>query len=496
MSHTPAHDALRPPAQTDAAAPEQAVLQMKGICKRFAGVTALDQVSVFAHAHEVHALMGENGAGKSTLMKILSGVYRADAGAIVLDGRTVSPSDPRAAQALGIAIIHQELNQVPELSVAENFFLGRELRRAPGVMDLSLMNAQTTTWLSQLGLAIIYISHRMDEIFRISDRITVLRDGRLVGSAPASKLDRGSLIRWMVGRELQDLFPTRSTKAGREILALHALSVCGGPGRQSLHDIHLRVRAGEVVGLAGLLGAGRTEVLEAIFGVPARTEVRGDIFLDGVATRFTSPRAAIRQGIGFVTEDRKQQSLVLVRSVAENAGLASLRRYAPRGMLQLGVEARDIAAQFRALRVKTPSLQTSASALSGGNQQKVVLAKWLLTRPRLVLLDEPTQGIDVGAKAEIYALIDQLAKSGTAVLMASSEMPELLALCDRIHVLCEGRLTGTLEHHEATQERILDLATRFASSPSSSSSSSSPRHPTTPPCAAAHANAPRATAPL
>jgi ABC-type sugar transport system ATPase subunit len=237
MSHTPAHDALRPPAQTDAAAPEQAVLQMKGICKRFAGVTALDQVSVFAHAHEVHALMGENGAGKSTLMKILSGVYRADAGAIVLDGRTVSPSDPRAAQALGIAIIHQELNQVPELSVAENFFLGRELRRAPGVMDLSLMNAQTTTWLSQLGLAIerqmleiakaislqakvlvmdepttalsneevdrlftvvhglrqqgmaiIYISHRMDEIFRISDRITVLRDGRLVGSAPASKL--------------------------------------------------------------------------------------------------------------------------------------------------------------------------------------------------------------------------------------------------------------------------------------------------------------------
>ena len=500
-----------------------ALLRMRGICKRFAGVTALDNVDISVHAHEVHALMGENGAGKSTLMKILSGVYRHDNGSIELAGRTVSPSDPRAAQALGIAIIHQELNQVPELSVAENFFLGRELKNRFGIIDSARMREESKRWLAELGIrvdlakplrnlriaerqlleiakaisldakvlvmdepttalntaevqrlfevvkrlreqgmAVIYISHRMDEIFRISDRITVLRDGKLVGSMPAHELTRHALIKMMVGRELRELFPARTRQSGAEVVAVRGLSVRGSIGRQALNDIALTVHAGEIVGLAGLLGAGRTEVLEALFGVPAPERVSGDIRINGTAVRLRSPRDAIGLGIGFVTEDRKQQSLVLVRPVGENASLAALGRFVRGGVLQLRREAKEVGAQVRALRVKTPSLHTAAASLSGGNQQKVVLAKWLLTQPKVVLLDEPTQGIDVGAKAEIYELIDRLAKSGTAVVLASSEMPELLALCDRIHVLCEGRIAGTLDYTEATQERILDLATRYS----------------------------------
>jgi ribose transport system ATP-binding protein len=509
-----------------AATPGTPLLEMSGICKRFPGVVALDQVSVTAHAREVHALMGENGAGKSTLMKILSGVYRHDEGTIKLAGAEVAPTDPRVAQHLGIAIIHQELNQVPELTVAENFFLGRERRKAFGVLDDAFMREQTRHWMAELGikvdptkrlgtlrvaerqlleiakaislnakvlvmdepttalnteevhrlfevvrklrdagLAVIYISHRMDEIFAISDRITVLRDGRCVGSAPASSLTRDSLIKMMVGRELRDLFPARSRQSGAEVIAVHGLNVRGIPGRQALADIDLAVHAGEIVGLAGLLGAGRTEVLEAMFGVPAPARVSGEIRIDGAPVRLRNPVDAIAHGIGFVTEDRKGQSLVLARPVGENASLAALAHYVRAGVLQLAREAREVGDKVRELRVKTPSLATAAGALSGGNQQKVVLAKWLLTKPKIVLLDEPTQGIDVGAKAELYELIDRLAKSGTAVVLASSEMPELLALCDRVHVLCEGRIAGTLDHSEATQERILDLATRFSVHP-------------------------------
>lgn len=502
---------------------ESPLLQMRGICKRFVGVTALDHVDVSAYAHEVHALMGENGAGKSTLMKILSGVYRHDEGTITLAGEAISPTDPRAAQALGIAIIHQELNQVPELTVAENFFLGRELKKGFGIVDDARMRQQAKHWLAELGIAVdpgkplrnlriaerqlleiakaislnakvlvmdepttalnaeevhrlfevvsrlrdqgmavIYISHRMDEIFRISNRITVLRDGKLVGSAPARDLTRDSLIKMMVGRELRDLFPARTRQSGAEVIAVKGLSVRGVVGKQALADIDLAVHAGEIIGLAGLLGAGRTEVLEAMFGVPAPDRVSGEIRISGTPVRLSSPRAAIGHGIGFVTEDRKHQSLVLVRSVGENASLAALSHFVRGGILQLSREAREVGEKVRELRVKTPSLATAAGSLSGGNQQKVVLAKWLLTRPKVVLLDEPTQGIDVGAKAEIYELIDRLAKSGAAVVLASSEMPELLALCDRVHVLCEGRIAGTLDHVEATQERILDLATRFS----------------------------------
>ncbi len=508
-------------AATAAAGP--ALLQMRAVTKRFPGVTALDAVDFDARAGEVHALMGENGAGKSTLMKILNGVYRQDEGEVVLDGVPAQLSGPRSAQALGLAIIHQELNQVAELSACENFFLGRELRGPLGCLDRRRMRAETLRWLAELGLqldpgrrlgdlrvaerqlleiakaislrarvlvmdepttalsteevgqlfrvvrrlraagmAIIYISHRMDEIFAIADRITVLRDGRRVDSRPAPQFSRDSLIALMVGRELTQLYPQRAGRPGAEVLRLSGLCVRGGPGRQALRDVSLTVRGGEIVGLAGLLGAGRSEVLEAIYGVAERRREGGELRLDGALRRLRSPRAAIAAGIGFVSEDRKGRSLVLVRSVRENTSLAALGRFGRAGLLHLGRELAQVAAAVRAMRVKTPSLDTAVAALSGGNQQKVVLARLLLSEPRVVLLDEPTQGIDVGAKAEIYAWIERQAQQGAALLLASSEMPELLALCDRIVVLCDGRVAGELARADATQEKILELATRFA----------------------------------
>ncbi len=499
------------------------LLTMQGITKRFPGVVALDNVSFSARESEVHALMGENGAGKSTLMKILTGVYHQDEGSITLGGETVTLGDPRAAQRHGLAIIHQELNQVPELTVFENFFLGHEKRNRFGALDETLMRRETKRWLSELGLdidpdrklrelrvaerqlleiakaisfqarvmvmdepttalnaeevgqlftvvrrlrasgmAIIYISHRMDEIFSIADQVTVLRDGKLVGSKPIAELTRDSLIAMMVGRELTDLYPTSVRQPGAEVLRVTDLSVSSIPGRRALAGVNLSVRAGEIVGLAGLLGAGRTEVLETIYGVPNRARVQGEIQLEGKPQRFASPQDAIRAGVGFVTEDRKGQSLVLIRSVGENASLAGLSQFTRGMFIDLKREAKKVAEVVQRLRVKTPSLNTPAMSLSGGNQQKVVLAKFLITNPKVFLLDEPTQGIDVGAKAEIYALIDRLAQEGAAVILASSEMPELLALCDRILVMCEGRISGELAQSEATQEKILDLATRFS----------------------------------
>jgi ribose transport system ATP-binding protein len=502
--------------------PGRPLLEMTGITKRFPGVIALDRVSFAAHPNEVHALMGENGAGKSTLMKILTGVYTLDAGSITLEGRALTPSDPRSAQRHGLAIIHQELNQVPELSAFENFFLGRERRTRFGTIDTARMRHETARWLRELGLeidpdrqiknlrvaerqlleiakaislnarvlvmdepttalnaeevsnlfaviarlrdsgmAIVYISHRMDEIFKISDRITVLRDGKLVGSQRANAMTRDSLIAMMVGRELDELYPTNAREIGQTVLVVADLCSKHAPGKQRLEEINFHVRAGEIVGLAGLLGAGRTEVLEAIYGVPHASLVSGRIAVaDGA--KANAPHAAIRAGIGYVTEDRKGQSLVLTRSVLENVSLAALNRFTRGAFLDLNEERRQVASVVKQLRVKTPSLETPVLSLSGGNQQKVVLAKFLMNTPKLFLLDEPTQGIDVGAKAEIYTLIDQLARDGTAVLLASSDMPELLALCDRILVMCEGRIAGELGRSEATQEKILDLATRFS----------------------------------
>ncbi len=517
---THAEKAAALPADTPQTTP---VLEMQGITKRFPGVMALDSVNFSASTSEIHALMGENGAGKSTLMKILTGVYHQDDGHIILSGQSVKLSDPRSAQHNGLAIIHQELNQVPELTVVENFFLGREQRNRFGVLGKAFMRSETKRWLGELGLmldverklrelrvaerqlleiakaislqakvlvmdepttalnteevsrlfnvirhlresgmAIIYISHRMDEIFAIADRITVLRDGKLVGSKPASELTRDALIAMMVGRELTDLYPSSERDAGKEMLRVSNVSVSAIPGRREIKDISFSVRAGEIVGLAGLLGSGRTEVLEALYGVPNVARVQGEMFVDGEMKKLKSPRNAIQSGIGFMTEDRKGQSLVLVRSVGENASLAALSKFKRGGFLDLPKEKKGVSEVVRELRVKTPGLETSVAALSGGNQQKVVLAKFLLTAPKVFLLDEPTQGIDVGAKAEIYALIDRLAKEGAAVILATSEMPELLALCDRILVMCEGRIAGELFKATATQEAIMDLATRFA----------------------------------
>jgi ribose transport system ATP-binding protein len=501
-------------------------LTMQGVSKRFPGVLALDSVDFDVRPGEVHALMGENGAGKSTLMKILSGVYHLDKGEVRLAGKPVNIGDPRAAQRHGIAIIHQELNQVPELRAFENFFLGRERHSRLGIVNERTMRKETAQWLGRLGLeldpnrklrelrvaerqlleigkamslqaqimvmdepttalnaeevaqlfevvrrlrangmGIVYISHRIDEIFRISDRVTVLRDGKLVGTKPVGEVTRDSLIKMMVGRELRDMYPTSRRERGRTVLEVEGLSVTGVPGRRALQEVAVSVRAGEIVGLGGLLGSGRTELLETIFGVPNPSRVSGTIRLGGESRRFPSPRKAIRAGVSFVTEDRKGQSLVLVRSVGENTSLAALHRLRFGPWLRLREEARQIRAMIKELRIKTPGLQTPAASLSGGNQQKVALAKFLLLDTRLLLLDEPTQGIDVGAKAEIYALIDGLAQRGVAVVVASSDMPELLALCDRIYVMCEGRVSGEVSKEAATQERILDYATRFTHLP-------------------------------
>ncbi len=498
------------------------LLEMQGITKRFPGVTALNSVCFTAFAGEVHALMGENGAGKSTLMKILTGVYSTDEGSIFLAKQPFMPSNPRSAQRSGLAIIHQELNQVPELSVTENFFLGRELKNSFGLMDHKKMRFETIQWLAELGLhleperllkhlrvaerqlleiakalslnakvlimdepttalsgeevsqlftvidrlrvsniAIIYISHRMDEIFTISDRITVLRDGHYIGTDTATNFSRNRLIQMMVGRELSDLYPSSQRNLGQTILRVKQLCVQKSQGKQALLNLEFSVAAGEIVGLAGLLGAGRTETLEAIYGVPNKKTVAGKIEIAGKLESMKSPHHAIKAGIGYVTEDRKGQSLILARSVSENTSLAALKRFTKGLFLNLKLEQQENLVVIQKLRVKTPSLETPVSALSGGNQQKVVLAKYLLNSPRLLLLDEPTQGIDVGAKAEIYAIINELAQAGTAVLLASSDMPELLALCDRILVMCEGRITGQLSRQEATSARILEFATQF-----------------------------------
>jgi ABC-type sugar transport system ATPase subunit len=413
---------------------------------------------------------------------------------------------------------------VPELTVAENLFHGREPRDRLGRLDAAAMRREARRWLSELGLeldpdrpvrrlrvaerqllevakalslearvlvmdeptsalnpaeverlfavirrlrasgvAVVYISHRLDEVFALADRVTVLRDGRLVGSSPIGDLTRPGLIRMMVGRELTDLFPTSPRHPGPEALRVEGLGLSGG--RRPLEDVTFSVRAGEVVGLAGLLGAGRTELLETLFGVPHPSRVRGRVWLEGRPLRPAGPRDAIRSGLGFVTEDRKGQSLIPVRSVRENASLVALSRFTRGPVLDLAAERRAVGELVRDLRVRTPGLEARVGGLSGGNQQKVALAKFLLVRPKVLLLDEPSQGIDVGAKAEIYALVDRLAAAGTAVLLASSEMPELLALCDRVLVLCEGRLAGELGRAEATQERILELATRFRAAP-------------------------------
>ncbi|MGH9844176.1 MAG: sugar ABC transporter ATP-binding protein [Blastocatellia bacterium] len=499
------------------------ILEARDIGKSFPGVKALDGVSLGVRGGAAHAVVGENGAGKSTLMKILSGVYQPDAGELRLDGEPVVFDSPRAAEAAGVAIIHQELNLVPALSVAENIFLGREAtrfgfvdhgrleREAAGLLDrlghaldprqdvaslkvsdqqvveiaraLSLdarvliMDEPTTALaagdverlfgiirtLTGAGTGVVYISHKMDELFRIADEFTALRDGKLVGHCAADETTPRELARMMVGREITYERAESKGRRGAELLRVESLSsrragAARASGRRGLSEISFSLRAGEVLGIAGLMGAGRTELLESLFGAH-ETSADSRVTLGGETLAVNDPRRAIEAGFAFVSEDRKAQGLVPGLDVGGNITLAQLKRFSRFGFIQAAREEEVARASIARLGIKTPDARAAVVNLSGGNQQKVVLAKWLLAAPRVLLLDEPTKGIDIKGKAEIYRLIEELAGGGIGVILVSSELPELLALSDRIIVLGEGRLTGTLDRSEATEERIIELAT-------------------------------------
>ncbi len=488
------------------------LLSMRGIRKSFPGVQALRGVDLDVHAGEVLALLGENGAGKSTLMKVLGGAHRADAGVLEMDGVEVSFGSPQEARAAGIAVIYQEFNLVPELTAAENIFLGQEATRAGFVargeerrraadlfrrlgvaIDLDTPCSRLTTAQQQLveiaralardtriivmdeptaalttgevsrlfeiirdlksrGIAVIYISHRLDEIFALADRVVVLRDGRNVATRPLEGLGRTELIKMMVGRELADEYPRRTAARGPVRLVVSGL--CRG---RAVRDVSFTVRAGEILAIAGLVGAGRTETLRLIFGADKRHA--GDIFLDGCKLDIRSPRDAIAAGIGLLTEDRKLQGLVLGQSVRENFALPNLGTLSRLGFVDGRREREAFGRHVDQLRIKVPHQGERARNLSGGNQQKVVLAKWLERDCEVLFFDEPTRGIDVGARHEIYLLMNELAARGKAIVMVSSELPEVLGLADRILVMHEGRVTGEIASGPTvTQEEIMRLA--------------------------------------
>ena len=495
---------------------------MREITKNFPGVRALDGVSFDLYRGELHALVGENGAGKSTLMKVLGGVYPYPeyGGEIVIESEVQRFSGVRDAEHAGIAVIFQELSLVKDMTVGENIFLGREPRRF-GVIrweelyrrarqlleDLhlpidphlpirnlgigqqqlveiakalshearilvldeptaALTGAEVETLfgiLNQLqrrGVGMIYISHKLEEVFRMSDRISVLRDGRTVGTNRASDLNEAQVIRRMVGREVGDIFPTVDHARGEVIFEVRNMTVedPAVPGKKLVENISFSVRRGEVLGIAGLMGAGRSDLLMGIFGAHAG-RVSGEIRIAGRRVRITSPAEAISHGIGFVTEDRKRFGLVLDQTILNNMTLAGLQRISGRFVTSVDAESAAGERAMKELHVKANSVFTIANTLSGGNQQKVVLAKWLLTNPRVLFLDEPTRGIDVGAKQEIYAQINLLAKSGLAIVLVSSELPEVLGLSDRLMVLHEGRLTGEFTREKATPEKVMACAT-------------------------------------
>lgn len=477
--------------------------------KDFGGLTVLQPTSVDFRPSEVHALMGENGAGKSTLMKVLAGLYRPDAGRVEWRGATAEFATPHDALVAGIAMIHQELMPIPDLTVAENITLGAEpcgrfgridrvaqadraralLRELEADLDphrlmRSLTVAQTqvveiakalgrdadvilmdepTAALSDhevaalfraiarlkaRGVAVVYTTHKMDEVFRVADRISVLRDGRLVATAPASELDPGKLIALMVGRELADVFPARSKPSGEALLEVSGLT-----REPAYRDVSFEVRRGEVVALAGLMGAGRTEVVSALYGLqPAAV---GTVRLKGQELRLRRPQDALAAGIGMVTEDRKGLGLIPALGVGENITLTALRAFCQGPLIRRGAEAEAIDAQLKAFAVKANGPGQPIAQLSGGNQQKALLARCLLGGPDLIILDEPTRGIDIGAKAEIYALIQQLARAGKGVLLVSSELPEVLSLAHRIVVLRRGSVAATLDAVDADQETVL-----------------------------------------
>ena len=489
-------------------------LEMRNIVKQFPGVLALDHVTLKVRQGEIHALLGENGAGKSTLMKILSGAYQKDEGEIIFDGEPIEINSAQDAQKYNISTIYQELNLTEQLTVAENIFMGRQIMKNKItvdwkkmyeeaqkilddlgvdidshmlVRDLGVAHKQmvevakalsinskvlildeptapltnreievlfdTIRMLKSRGVAIIYISHRLEEVLEVCDRATIMRDGQNVIELNVADTNLDEIIKYMVGRELKEKFPKIHIETGAERLRVDNIHA----GKQ-VNGVSLSVKGGEILGIAGLVGAGRTETARAIFGMDPKES--GEIYVDGEKVTINQPLDAINAGIGFVTEDRKGEGLVLTMPVGQNITLATLQKFGTAAHMQLGKEKEAVLDYIDKLNIKTPSYMQLARNLSGGNQQKVVLAKWLLSNSRVIIFDEPTRGIDVGAKIEVYNIINTLIKEGVAVIMISSELPEILGMSDRVAVMHQGEITGVFDNDETlTQEKILYYAT-------------------------------------
>jgi ABC-type sugar transport system ATPase subunit len=493
---------------------EDVILRFENISKIFPGVRALSDITFDIHRGEVHVLLGENGAGKSTLIKILTGVYKADGGRIILDGREIQPENILQSRKMGIGTVFQENSLVPHLTVAENVFLSREIKNKFGTIDWKRTHTECQRWISEMGIDIdsrarvrnlsvaeqqiveivkilsqepsiiildeptsalsdheidnlfsivnklkrekgitfIYISHRMEEIKFIGDRASVLRDGHYIGLLPdlkTAKLD--DIINMIVGRTLDEKFPKRDVDIGGVVLDIDDLTVA-----KTIYNVSFNVRAGEVLGLAGLVGSGRTSTAKAIIGMlPIKS---GTVRIAGDAADIRSPNDAIKMGIAYLPEDRKREGLLLTKPVRENVTLPTLKKFKRFGSLSKRLEAVAVNGFKEMLSIKTPSIERLAKFLSGGNQQKVVFSKWLCAQTRVYIFDEPTRGIDVGSKSEIYKIINNLAGDGAAIIVISSELPEILGVCDRVVVMCEGRVAGEIDRSEATQEGIMKYA--------------------------------------
>ena len=488
-------------------------IEMKGIDKAFGSNQVLKDAGFLLRDGEVHALMGENGAGKSTLMKILTGVYTKDAGTIFVDGQEVSYKNPQEAEKAGIVFIYQELNVLFDLTVEENLFMGKEITKKFGVCDKKAMRAKAQEVMDRMGVkipvnavmsdlsvgqqqmveickalmvdakviimdeptaaltqsetealfkvmnslrekgvSIVYISHRMEEIFELCDRITILRDGQYIGTRNICDITMDDVVQMMIGREIGERFPKRESTIGEEVFRVEGLT-----HEKLFRDVSFSVCAGEVLGVSGLMGAGRTEIMQAIFGnLPV---VSGKIFIEGKEVSIKNPRQAIAAGIGFITEDRKTEGLLLEKSIAENIELANLNKVSKNSVLSRKKGAELVKHGIDEFRIKCFGPEHECGNLSGGNQQKVVLAKWIYTDPKILILDEPTRGVDIGAKKEIYNVINEMAAKGVAVIMVSSELPEVLGMSDRIMVVHEGHITGIIDAEGADQAKVMTLAT-------------------------------------
>lgn len=488
-------------------------IEMKGINKSFGTNQVLKNAGFLLKDGEVHALMGENGAGKSTLMKILTGVYTKDSGTVVVDGKEVDYHNPQEAEKAGIVFIYQELNVLFDLTVEENLFMGKEITKGFGVCDKKAMRKKAKEILEKMGVdirtnavmsdlsvgqqqmieickalmvdakviimdeptaaltqsetealfkvikslrqkgvSIVYISHRMEEIFELCDRITVLRDGAYIDTREIKDIDMNDIVKMMIGREIGERYPKREVAIGKEVLRVEGLTK-----EKVFHDVDFSVSAGEVLGVSGLMGAGRTEIMQAIFGNMSYES--GKVYIEGKEVQIRNPQQAIKAGIGFITEDRKTEGLMLDKSIEENVALPNLGKISQNSVLSGSSEDRLVGKAIEEFHIKCFGPEHECNNLSGGNQQKVVLAKWIYTDPKILILDEPTRGVDIGAKKEIYSVINELAAKGVAIIMVSSELPEVLGMSDRIMVVREGEIRGIINSEEANQENVMTLAT-------------------------------------